>query len=369
MPFATRPLKIAFYAPLKAPGHPAPSGDRLMARMLVACLEASGHAVTVASNLRAYLGRPDDVAGWFALQGAAKAECRRIEAAWAGAVPDMWFCYHPYYKAPDLIGPSLTQRFGLPYVTCEASYSARRNIGIWAEMQARVLAMVKGAALNLCLTERDRIGLLAADPGGKVVRFPPFLDSKPFLGDPRPEPGHLVTVAMMRAGDKLQSYGLLAQALAHLPEKLDWRLSVAGDGPQRAEVQALFAGLPAQRIAWVGQLSQQAVADLLARAAVYVWPGSGEAYGLAYLEAQAAGVPVVAQGVAGVPEVVADRLTGLLTAGGDVAAFAKAIQTLLTDAPLRTRLAKAARQRVQERHEMADAVLRLDRLLQGIVHP
>jgi len=367
MPAPPRPLNIAFYAPLKAPDHPVPSGDRLMARMLVACLRAAGHRVTVASNLRAYLGRSDDVAGWGALQDAARAEIARIEREWAIAAPDLWFSYHPYYKSPDLIGPALAHRFGLPWVTCEASYSARRNLGIWAEMQALALDMVKGAALNLCLTDRDRAGLVAAAPGVSVARFPPFIDASPFAAPPAPEPGHLVTVAMMRAGDKLDSYRFLARALALLPKSLDWRLSVAGDGTERAEVEALFAGLPPGRINWLGQLSRDAVAVLLSRAALYVWPGFGEAYGLAYLEAQAAGAPVVSQAVAGVPEVVAAGLTGVLTPEGDAPAFAAAIATQLSDAALRGRMAVAARDRMLQQHDMVGAAQRLDALLQGAV--
>lgn len=367
MPAPFRPLNIAFYAPLKAPDHPVPSGDRLMARMLVAYLGAAGHKVTVASDLRTYLGRSEDVAGWGTLQKAAKAEVARIEQTWAGAVPDLWFSYHPYYKSPDLIGPVLAQSFGLTWVTCEASYSARRNLGIWAEMQALALDMVKGAALNLCLTDRDWAGLVAAAPGVSVARFPPFIDTSPFAAPPAPEPGHLVTVAMMRAGDKLDSYRLLSQALALLPKGLDWRLSVAGDGPERATVKALFADLPPGRITWLGQLPRGEVAALLARAALYVWPGFGKAYGLAYLEAQAAGVPVVAQAVAGVPEVVVDGLTGVLTPTGDAAAFAGAVATLLADPGQRGRMALAARSRVKAQHDMAGAAGRLDALLQRVV--
>jgi len=364
MPHAPRRLRIAFYAPLKAPDHPVPSGDRLMARMLIRCLELAGHRVTVASELRAYLGRPEDVAGWSALQAAAGAEVERIAEIWAGGAPDLWFCYHPYYKAPDLIGPVLAARYRLAYVTCEASYSARRNIGIWAEIQARMLDMVKGAALNLCLTERDRQGLLAAAPDAALARFTPFVDVLPFAAEPGPGRGHLLTVAMMRTGDKYESYVRLAAALALLPHDLVWRLSVAGDGPLRAEVQALFAGFPAHRIDWLGQMTHDDLARLMARASVYVWPGCGEAYGLAYLEAQAAGLPVVAQAVAGVPEVVADGITGFLTPSGDDAALAAAVAKLLVDAPLRHRMAQAARLHVQDSHAIAGAALRLDQLLQ-----
>ena len=46
-------MEIAFYAPLKPPGHPVPSGDRRMARGLMAALGAAGHRVVLASALRA----------------------------------------------------------------------------------------------------------------------------------------------------------------------------------------------------------------------------------------------------------------------------------------------------------------------------
>ena len=72
------PLNIAFYAPLKAPGHPVPSGDRLMARMLVACMARAGHLVTVVSDLRAYVGDAADAAGWARVQAGAAGEVVRI---------------------------------------------------------------------------------------------------------------------------------------------------------------------------------------------------------------------------------------------------------------------------------------------------
>ncbi len=66
-------------------------------------------------------------------------EISRLSTLWASkGKPDLWFCYHPYYKAPDLIGPKLASAFAIPYVTAEASYSSRRNIGVWAETQASV---------------------------------------------------------------------------------------------------------------------------------------------------------------------------------------------------------------------------------------
>ena len=365
---APRPLSIAFYAPLKAPDHPVPSGDRMMARMLVAALQAAGHGVTVVSDLRAYSGDPDDRAGWNDLQVAAAAERARIAAVWrGGGWPDLWFCYHPYYKAPDLLGPSLAAEFGMPCVTCEASYSQRRNVGIWADMQAVMLAGLRTARLNLCLTARDHAGLLAVDPGLPLAMLTPFIDTSPFTATPMPEPGHLVTVAMMRAGDKCDSYARLAAALMLLPSGLPWHLTVAGDGPMRDQVRSMFAGLPEGRIIWAGQLPREGVASLLARGAVYLWPGYGEAYGLAYLEAQAAGLPVVACRIAGVPEVVTDGATGVLVPPGDDAAFAGAIAAVLADPARAMALGQSARSRVELRHSFPVAARRLDALLQGIV--
>ena len=51
-------MKIAFYAPLKPPDHPVPSGDRQMARQLISALEAKGNIITIPSHLRSYLRGP-----------------------------------------------------------------------------------------------------------------------------------------------------------------------------------------------------------------------------------------------------------------------------------------------------------------------
>jgi glycosyltransferase involved in cell wall biosynthesis len=108
----------------------------------------------------------------------------------------------------------------------------------------------------------------------------------------------------------------------------------------------------------------EVVADILSSASIYVWPGHGEAYGLAYLEAQAAGLPVVAEAVAGVPEVVASGVSGLLTPPGDAAALAESIAQLLNNKALRDTMAEAARVRVNMNHGLEAASQRLSRLLQ-----
>jgi glycosyltransferase involved in cell wall biosynthesis len=366
MTLAAQRLRIAFYAPLKSPDHPVPSGDRQMARMLISCLERAGHQVDVISHLRAYSPSSDDRSAWQRLQEEAKAERQRIADLWQADRPDLIFCYHSYYKSPDLIGPALSRQFALPYVTCEASYSSRRNLGVWAEMQAIARAGVQHAALNLCFSARDEAGLRAAVPDARLMRLPAFIDTSRFDAPPRPEAGHIVSVAMMRRGDKSDSYRHIAAALASMPQGTDWHLSVAGDGPARGEIMKLFALLPAKRLSWLGALPASEVAALLARGSVFLWPGCGEAYGLVYLEAQAAGLPVVCYRVAGVPEVVSDKAGGTLIAGDNPAALADAVAALLARPERAMQLGAAARARVRAGHSLEAATARLAEALRTV---
>ncbi|MCQ8873761.1 glycosyltransferase family 4 protein [Mesorhizobium sp. LMG17149] len=356
-------MRIAFYAPLKSPNHPVVSGDRQMARMLVKALEYGGHSVELASELRFYLRQPESKS-FEALKIEAAEEAVRLTKLWdRDGKPDLWFTYHPYYKAPDLIGPELASAFAVPYVTAEASYSRRRDAGLWADSQALVARAIEQAAMNICFTQRDRQGLADAIPKAAFGMLSPFIDTSAFREIPaRGCPTRLIAVAMMRPGDKLGSYRMLAQALGligHLP----WTMSVVGDGPARDEVEAQFAGLPADRIEWIGSIEPAAVPDVLYTGGIYVWPGYGEAYGVAYLEAQAAGLPVVAQDIAGVPEVVRDGQTGFLTPPGDVAAFASAIERLLARDDERTIMAAEARRFVLEERSLGGAAARLAGLI------
>lgn len=356
-------MKIAFYAPLKSPAHPVPSGDRLMARQIIAALKMAGHEVEVASELRSFTPTPD-AGPRVEIARQAKSEVEQLLEQWRDtAPPDLWFTYHPYYKTPDLIGPFVARRLNIPYVTAEASYSRRHDETGWRENQRLIADAVRLAAVNLCFTERDRMGLLDAIPEGRYERFPPFIDTGPFarsFADPR----RLITVAMLRRGDKFDSYTMLASALDLIRDQ-DWTLTVIGDGPMRAEVRSLFSTFSEDRTIWRGERSTAEIAQELATASLYVWPGCNEAYGLAYLEAQAAGLPVVAQATAGVPEVVMADKTGLLTPDGNIEAYAGAIAQLLNDPSRRQAMADAAYDFVHHERSLPAASKRLETILRN----
>jgi len=334
--------------------------------MLITALELAGHSVEIVSRLRAYL--PDNTQDVLAkLRDDAQGEIDRIVDIWsAGRSADIWLTYHPYYRAPDYLGPGLAARFGIDYVTIEASYARKRDQGPWASAQRITTDAIKAAALNICFTRRDHDGLASLGPDVKLAYLKPFIDVRGFR-DLRPPSRHdgelrLVAVAMMRKGDKFDSYRMLAAALALLDD-LPWHLTVIGDGPLRAQVTELFGQISPSRITWFGEVGPAEIAPLLCEADLYCWPGCGEAYGLAYLEAEAAGLPAVAQNTAGVPEVVRHEETGILTPAGDVAAFADAIRNLAVDRAKLEKLAAQARQFVLTERTLEAASAQLNAAL------
>jgi glycosyltransferase involved in cell wall biosynthesis len=375
-------MRIAFYAPLKSPTHGTPSGDRRIAGLLMDALARAGHRVELASAFRSY--EPDgDGPRQAALREQGIALGRRLAAQWRDggpeARPDLWFTYHLYYKAPDWLGPEASAALGIPYVIAEASHAQKRAGGAWDTGHRGAMEAIRRADLLLCPTRDDVAGLrtVAASPG-RIESLPPFLDPAPFraAADRRdacrkdlarmhgldPRVPWLAVAAMMRPGDKLASYGALARVLGQLRD-LPWRLLVAGDGPARAEVEAAFAAAVPERVAFLGALSLDEVAATYAAADLCVWPAVNEAYGMALLEAQAAGVPVVSCATRGVPDVVEHGRTGLLAPAGDDRALAGLVRELLLDEGKRARMGAAAVTFAAGERSIDSATVRLGSLL------
>ncbi len=375
-------MRIAFYAPLKAPTHATPSGDRAVARLFMRALEAAGHRVELASTLRT-LDRAGERARQRALRDAARAEAEvlieRHRAAPAAERLDAWFTYHVYHKAPDWIGPMVSAALAIPYLIAEASFAPKRREGPWAPGHAAAEGAIRRAGAVLAMTRDDAecLAPLVAEPH-RLIAFPPFLDATPYraargardraraaLAETRgldPDDPWLIAVAMMRPGDKQASYRRLAAALGRIGARR-WRLLIVGDGPARAEIEAAFAPLGRDRVAFLGERPREAIPELLAAADLFVWPAVNEAYGMAILEAQAAGLAVVAGRVRGVGDIVRDGETGLLAPVNDDDAFAAAIATLLDDPDRRARLGARATENVAARHDLAAAARRLDAAL------
>lgn len=343
--------RVAFYCPMKAPDSLVPSGDREMARNLMQAIAAQGDTVELASRLRIY-DKSGDTQVQAVLRAEAQAEVRRLIAE-LPLDTALWVTYHNYYKAPDLVGPRVCKARNIPYVQIESTRASSRLNGPWAKFAQSAHDACDAAqvifyhtANDLFALERDRCG------DQSLVELPPFLP----LSDLPPAStcdGPMLTVGMMRQGDKLASYDLIAQTLALLDG--DWSLNIAGDGPARREVEALMAPF-GSRVRFLGQCDRQALQDLYGAASVLVWPGVNEAFGMVYLEAQASGVPIVAQDRPGVRDVLTPSDYPQVSSGAK--GLATRLRRLLDDLSLRLSLGAEARTRIAERHLLPAAAER-----------
>jgi glycosyltransferase involved in cell wall biosynthesis len=377
-------MRIAFYAPMKPPDHPRPSGDRRMANLLMQALRLAGQEVELASRFcsRDGAGDPDRQARLAQLgAGLADRILRRFRARPADQRPGCWFTYHLYYKAPDWLGPTVCRGLDIPYFVAEASVAPKRAGGPWDLGHRATVAALERASAVITLNPDDAACLPETCP---VRPIPPFLDPAPGRAAARARDTHraalcqkfalnpdrpiIATVAMMRPGDKLASYRLLADALARLPDSA-WQLLVVGDGPARGDVERAFAALAAgddggRRVQFAGAVGEPELPALLAGCDLLAWPAINEAYGMSLLEAQATGLPVVAGRSGGVPALVESGATGLLSDPGDATAFAADLERLLNDPERRARLGRAALAKVAREHSLEQAAVSLKRILE-----
>ncbi len=378
-------MEIAYYAPLKSPTHSTPSGDRRVAGLLMQALERAGHNVSLASNFCSY-DKNGDAKRQAALRDEGLELAHRLALQWrdgaSGAAPDLWFTYHVFYKAPDWLGPYISAALGIPYVLAEASYAPKRAGGAWAIGHEACGNAIRSAAMVVCPSRDDIAGVQAlVGATGRILHLPPFLELAPFRTAREAREAYrakfaadhgldarlpwLLVVAMMRPGDKLASYQALAAALALLQD-LQWCLIVAGDGPVRAQVENAIEHTVPGRTRFLGEMDLAGLVPLYGACDLFIWPAVNEAYGMAMLEAQAAGLPVVSSNLRGVPDVVGDGRTGLLAPPGDAAAFAGRVRELLTGPERRNAMGIAAARFIASERGVDVAAQRLADALAGV---
>lgn len=365
-------MKIAFTAPMKPLDDPLPSGDRTMGRMIVKALEVGGHDVRTATRFRAWRKEGGDAA-LLAVKRAALLEAEKIAQTWTREdyAPDLFLTYHLYHKAPDWIGPLLADRFGIPYAVVEASRARKRRTGPWAIGFHGADEALKRADAIAALHDFDKERLLPffeetkTDPAARLRTVLPFLDLSAFeevkgsVTKIQKPPVRLLTVGMMRDGDKTASYDVLSAALSELSD-LPWHLTIIGDGPNR---DAVLGAFPEHRITWLGALKPEEVIAEYPRHDLFVWPAIRESFGFVLLEAQASGLGVIAGDALGVPEIVRDGKTGFLSTEGDISAFATNIRRVLVDPACAARMGAAAREHMWQNHSLKAGAKRLDEFL------
>lgn len=365
-------MRIAFHMPFKDPDDPRPSGDLVIGRGLVAMLREQGHEVRLVSRFRTrwIFWRPLRLARLPAARREALAAC-------AAFSPDVWLTYHAYWKAPDMLGPHCCARLGLPYAVVQASYATkhRKRLVSWPGFMLNRAALL-AADVVVANKRRDFENLSRLLPPERLAYAPVGLDAAAFVRNeaararlraewdiPADAPV-ILTAAMFRHGVKTEGLLLTIEACRRLSEEgLDFRLLIAGDGPERPRIEAALTALLPGRAKLLGLIPRDRMAEVYSSADVFAFPGLEEALGMVFLEAQSCGLPVAAMNGWGVPEAVADGETGLLNPVGDVSAFAENIARLVTDEALRSRMGEAGAARVRERFDRSVAAERIEAAL------
>jgi glycosyltransferase involved in cell wall biosynthesis len=258
-------------------------------------------------------------------------------------------------------------------------------IGLWARLFDRRLRLVASrrvdfpirknafsrlkystAALDriVCISEAVRAQLLADGvPAGKLVVIPSGVDTRRFAGV-RPPPhfrrslgvpgGHLVVGTVAALADHKDYPTLLRAARMVLDAEPDISFLAVGDGPLHQQITDLARELDLGK-RFLFQGFREDVGCFLKVFDIFVLASKTEGMGTSVLDAQALGLPVVACRAGGIPEIVSDRVTGLLVPPGDPQALAAALLEVANNAELAIALGAAAKKAVQE-HDVSRTV-------------
>jgi glycosyltransferase involved in cell wall biosynthesis len=343
------------------------SGEGRPASAILAALRVAGFDVSVVEDaegeeLRSVSPRPprrpeDD-------QRLATELEQRFRQRPPGDRPELWMTEGVGPVAPDGVGPRISSALGIPYVVAEPalpSAAAGQDVdGFLSRLDPADAVVTTSSAVA------EALGPLLAERC-RLIRLLPFLDVAPYRDAARIRDHHrsllsnrlhlpdgspwLLTVAAMEGKGALESFQMLARALSRIPA-LDWHLVVVGDGADHEDVQAALLVLPHHRVRMLGSVAPGDVPAILVCCDLFIWPALGDAGLHRLLEAQAAGLPVVASASTRVRDRVLDGQTGRVAAAANAESFANAVSFLLRNPAFRTSMAQEARAVMVAEHDI-----------------
>jgi colanic acid/amylovoran biosynthesis glycosyltransferase len=222
--------------------------------------------------------------------------------------------------------------------------------------ESRLDLKARDAAQVLCVSDFTRSQLcLVTDP----ALWPRFhvarcgIDLSAFAYRPPPKHAGVPTVLAVGRLSAEKGFDVLLAALAQLKTMgAPLRLVLVGDGPLRGSLEnaALRSGV-AELVEFAGELPPAEVRARLEHADLFCLPSFSEGLPISIMEAMAVGVPVVTTWIAGIPELAEAEVTALTVPPARADALAEALRRLVEDEPLRQRLSRAARDRVETQHD------------------
>jgi glycosyltransferase involved in cell wall biosynthesis len=272
---------------------------------------------------------------------------------------------------PALAGFLIHRLVGIPY-----SFTAH---GSDLHVDRTMLCRKVAEAAFVVTISRSNAIVFETECGGPIGKLEVIhcgIDGRVFRPTERrtgPDRGGRLTVTCVGTMHEVKGQRHLIEAGAELVRRgVDVGLRFIGDGPDRPALERLGTELGlGDRIEFLGLRKRAEVVALLGESDILVAPsvptagGKREGLPVVLIEAMAAGVPVVASHLSGIPELVENDVTGLTVPPGDSGAIADAIAGLAADPALRTRLAEAGRARVAADFDLDRSARRLISLFRG----
>jgi glycosyltransferase involved in cell wall biosynthesis len=174
----------------------------------------------------------------------------------------------------------------------------------------------------------------------------------------------ILSVSRLEVGDRRKGIDTMIHAMVQVLKRVPGAIyTVVGSGRDVVRLMALADHLGvSEHVHFAGRLDESALGRAYQNCDVFALPSAKEGFGIVFLEAMAAGKPVIAARAGGVPEVVSDGITGVLIDYGDAVALADVLVGLLKDAGRRRRLGVCGRRRVATHFTFEHYVKRLAEL-------
>lgn len=225
----------------------------------------------------------------------------------------------------------------------DLSYAAARS----ARGRRTVTTVLQGADAVIANSEVTRQGIEAlTGPLSRLRVIHPGADSAPAAGERHGEPT-LITIAHLEPHKNQANVVRALAALAGRNPRL--RYELIGKGPDRESLEDLARSLGvADRVSFRGAMPHDAALAELARCHVHVMPSIHDAFGVAHVEAMAAGLPAIGGEGTGAEDIARAGEGMILVPPGDLTALARAIEQLVADEPERARLGESARRTAAE---------------------
>ena len=276
---------------------------------------------------------------------------------------------------PEGFAAWLSRRIGGPRYACWAHGEDIASALTSRELTLLMRRVYAGAEVTFCNSVNTRRMLLelgiAADrleivyPGVNTERFRPDIDATELRQRLAPR-GDTLLLSVGRHQSR-KGHDLMIQAVGHLTRqgRTSLRYVIVGDGPERARLEALVDQCGVRDyVTFVGEVSAELLPQYFAACDVFVLPNrieqaDVEGFGIVFLEAAAAGKPAIGGNSGGVPEALADGVSGLLVSGTDAEELARTVARLIDSEALRRSLGEAGRARAVREFSWESAAARV----------